>query len=280
MVEISDIIMYDINEDIMVCYGGGSVRIFAATPWALKQAFGFFGAAKQTVSIVGGGGKSTLMYFMASTCAREGKKVLVTTTTNIYMPDESIYARTVEEAENLWERGKITVIGTPMPGKGKLKMPDENLLKTLIARADVSFIEADGAKHYPTKVPKEGEPVLIPESDLVIGVFGLSAIGKPLKACCFRLERAMELLGVDENHVLTEEDAAEILSSPCGTMKDVGSRKYCVVLNQCDDGQRRRAGNEIAARLALLGVPQVVMTAFDPDEIKKYYAMANGQAKK
>lgn len=255
------------------------MRIFAATPWALKQTFGFFGAAKQTVSIVGGGGKSTLMYFMASTCAREGKKVLVTTTTNIYMPDESIFARNVGEAEALWAEKKIAVIGTPMPGKGKLKMPDEALMRELIARADVSFIEADGAKHYPTKVPKDGEPVLIPESDLVIAVFGLSAIGKPLKKCCFRLEQAMELLGVDEDHILTEEDAAEILSSPLGAMKDVGQRKYCVVLNQCDDGQRRRAGNEISARLSLLGVPQVVMTAFDPDKIRKYHAMANGQAK-
>ena len=250
------------------------MRIFAATPWALKQTFGFFGAAKQTVSLVGGGGKSTLMYFLASTCAREGKKVLVTTTTNIFQPDGGIYAGTAEEARKLWAAGKIAVIGTPMAGKGKLKMPEEALLKELIGEADVSFIEADGSKHYPTKVPKDGEPVLIPESDLVIGVFGLSAIGKPLKKCCFRLERAMELLGVEEDHILTEKDAAEILSSPLGARKDVGTRNYCVVLNQCDDGQRRRSGNEIAARLALLGVPQVVMTAFDPGEREKYKAMA------
>lgn len=250
------------------------MRIFAATPWALKQAFGFFGTAKQTVSLVGGGGKSTLMYFLASTCAKEGKKVLVTTTTNIFQPDDSIYAKTAEEAQALWADGKIAVIGTPMPGKGKLKMPEEALLKELVSKADVSFIEADGSKHYPTKVPKEGEPVLIPESDLVIGVFGLSAIGRPLKKCCFRLEQAMELLGVEEDHILTEEDAAEILSSPLGAMKDVGGRKYCVVLNQCDDGPRRKSGNEIAARLALLGAPQVVMTAFDPDEREKYKVMA------
>ncbi|MBR3974022.1 MAG: putative selenium-dependent hydroxylase accessory protein YqeC [Oscillospiraceae bacterium] len=250
------------------------MRIFAATPWALKQAFGFFGAAKQIVSIVGGGGKSTLMYFMASTCAKEGKKVLVTTTTNIFEPHPDYYARTSEEAEKLWEEKKIAVIGTPMPGKGKLKKPDEAMLRELLPKADVAFIESDGAKHFPTKVPKDGEPVLLPESDLVIGVFGLSAIGKPLKNCCFRLEQAMELLGVEEDHLLTEADAAEILSSPMGAMKDVGDRKYCVVLNQCDDGKRRRIGNEIAARLALLGVPQVVMTAFDPDERVKYNAMA------
>lgn len=250
------------------------MRIFAATPWALRQAFGFFGAEKKTVSIVGGGGKSTLMYFMASTCAKEGKKVLVTTTTNIFQPGDSIYAATAEEAERHWSQGRIAVIGTPIPGKGKLKMPDESLLKELIAKADVTFIEADGAKHYPTKVPREGEPVLLPESDLVIGVFGLSAIGKPLKDVCFRLDLAKELLGVEEDHLLTEEDAALILSSELGARKDVGDRKFCVVLNQCDDGKRRRAANEIAGWLAVKEIPQVVMTAFEPEEREKYREMA------
>lgn len=250
------------------------MRIFAATPRALRQAFGFFGAAKQTVSLVGGGGKSTLMYFMASTCAKEGKKVLVTTTTNIYQPDSAYYATTLEEVERLWTKKKIAVIGSPMPGKGKLKKPDDGLLKELLARADVSFIEADGSKHYPTKVPKDGEPVLLPESDLVIAVFGLSAIGRQLKDCCFRTERAIELLGVEEDHILTEEDAAVILSSPFGAKKDVGDRKYCVVLNQCDDGKRRRSAERIAGWLALKGIPQVVMTAFDPEEREVYNKMA------
>jgi len=253
------------------------MRIFAATPWALRQAFGFFGAEKHIVSIVGGGGKSTLMYFMASTCAKEGKKVLVTTTTNIFHPNPAIYASTAQEAEKLWEAGKIAVIGTPMPGKGKLKMPDETLLRELLERADVAFIEADGAKHHPTKVPRDGEPVFLPESDMVIAVFGLSAIGKPLKDVCFRTELAAPALGVEEDHLLTEEDAARILSADWGARKDVGNRKYCVVLNQCDDGKRRRTANEIAGWLALRDIPQVVMTAFDSDELKKYDSMANGR---
>ena len=60
------------------------MRIFASSPWVLKQVFGFFGQSGQIVSLVGGGGKTTLMYFMAATCAKEGKKVLVTTTTNLF----------------------------------------------------------------------------------------------------------------------------------------------------------------------------------------------------
>lgn len=253
------------------------MRIFAATPWALRQVFDCFGQAGHIVSLVGGGGKSTLMYFMAATCAREGKKVLVSTTTHIFMPSAAHYARNEAEVEALWASGKFAVIGTPAAEKGKLKMPQAEFLDRMLEKADVAFLEADGSKNHPCKVPKDGEPVLHPKSDLVVAVLGLSAIGRPLREVCFRLDRAAALLGVEEDHCLTEEDAAEILSSPQGSRKDVGDRRYCVVLNQCDDGRRRRTGNEIAARLALLGVPQVAMTAFDPEERELYNKMAKGE---
>lgn len=253
------------------------MRIFADTPWALKRTFGFFGNGRQVVSLVGGGGKSTLMYFLAEKCAREGKKVLLSTTTHIYAPMAEHYADRKEAVNRLWPQGKFAVIGTPVPEKGKLKAPEESFLNEMMAMADVVFLESDGAKGYPCKVPKGHEPVLHPGSDLVIGVFGLSAIGRPLKEVCFRLEEAMELLGVEEDHILTAEDAAEMLSSPMGGRKAVGDREYCVILNQCDDGPRRRTGSEITARLAELGVPHVVMTSFDPEERAYYQKLAKNE---
>ncbi|MBQ7801072.1 MAG: putative selenium-dependent hydroxylase accessory protein YqeC [Oscillospiraceae bacterium] len=252
------------------------MRIFASHPSALKQVFGFFGEAGHIVSLVGGGGKSTLMYFMAKTCAGEGKKVLVTTTTHIFMPGRELYASTAEEARALWAAGKFAVIGTPVPEVGKLKMPDRALLDQLLEEADVAFIEADGSKHCPIKVPRAGEPVFVPQSDLVIAVMGLSALGKPLHECCFGLAGAAELLDTAADHILTEADAAKILSSERGSRKDIGDRKFCVVLNQCDDGPRRRSANEIAARLRAYGVEQVVMTAFEPEERERYYNLSKG----
>lgn len=248
------------------------MRIFADTPWALRRTFGFFGNGRQVVSLVGGGGKSTLMFFLAEKCAREGKKVLVSTTTHIYAPMEEYYADGEDTVCRLWEQGKLAVIGTPVPEKGKLKAPEEAFLRKMMELADVVFLESDGAKGHPCKVPKGHEPVLHPKSDLVIGVFGLSAVGRPMKEVCFRLEEAMGLLGVEEDHILTEEDAAEMLSSLMGGRKAAGDREYCVILNQCDDGPRRRIGSEIGARLVELGVPDVVMTSFDPEE-RVYYQM-------
>ena len=81
---------------------------------------------------------------------------------------------------------------------------------------------------------------------------------------------------MEENHILTEEDAAKLLSADWGARKDVGDRRFCVVLNQCDDGKRRRAANEIAGYLALENIAQVVMTAFDPEDREKYDRMSRG----
>ena len=250
------------------------MRIFAANPGALQRGFGFFGGSGRCVSLVGGGGKSTLMYFLATTCARQGKAVLVTTTTNIFAPDPALYAETEQQARALWAQGRIAVIGTPIPGKGKLKEPEKNLLQTLMAQADITFIEADGSKHCPVKAPREGEPVLIEACDTVLAVMGLSAIGKPLKDVAFRLPEVTKLLGVEEDHLLTEEDAARLLSSSFGGRKGVGDRQFCVVLNQCDDGPRRRAATLIAAYLERYDVPNVVFTAFDPDERETFNKMA------
>ena len=252
------------------------MRIFASSPWVLKQVFGFFGQSGQIVSLVGGGGKTTLMYFMAATCAKEGKKVLVTTTTNLFLPNKAYYAETEAEVEALWAAGNIAIIGAPILTRGKLGPPDPEFLNRMLEKCDVAFIEADGSKRLPCKVPKEGEPVFHPKTDAVIAVFGLSALDRPLKDVCFRKELAMERLGVEENHILTEEDAAKLLSADWGARKDVGDRRFCVVLNQCDDGKRRRAANEIAGYLALENIAQVVMTAFDPEDREKYDRMSRG----
>ena len=253
------------------------MRIFAPTPGALQRGFDFLSGGSRVVSLVGGGGKSTLMYFLAQTCARQGRKVLVTTTTNIFQPHASIHARWEGEILSLWEQGSMAVIGTPIPGKDKFQAPDPELLAWALERADVIFIEADGSRHCPLKVPREGEPVILPQCDTVLAVMGLGAIGKPLKEAAFRVPDVTAFLAVEEDHILTEEDAARILSSAFGGRKGVEHRKFCVVLNQCDDGPRRRSANLIAQYLERFGVDNVVMTAFDPEERKKFNTLAGAK---
>ena len=143
-----------------------------------EKEFPFLAEKEHIVSLVGGGGKTTLLYAMAAHCARKSWRVLVTTTTHIRQP-AACYAPDEAALSALWQAGHYAVIGT-LAENGKLTLPQPQLLRRM-AQADAVFIEADGAKHYPCKVPAAHEPVLLPQSDIVLAVAGLSALDRPLR---------------------------------------------------------------------------------------------------
>ncbi len=154
--------------------------------------FPFLAEKGHVVSLVGGGGKTTLLYQLSAHCARKGWRVLAATTTHIRQPDHNM-AHTEAECSALWAAGEYAVLGTP-DGCGKLTAPPPDLLHRWMLQADAVFLEADGAKRMPCKAPASREPVLLPECDTVLAVAGLSALGRPLREVCFRLDEACALL--------------------------------------------------------------------------------------
>ena len=135
-----------------------------------------------------------------------------------------------------------------------------------MAQADMVLLEADGAKRMPCKVPAAHEPVLLPESDIVLAVAGLSALGRPLREVCFRLEQACALLGTAPETLLTPELLAKLLASEQGGRKLVGDRRFSVVLNQADDPACIAAGEQTLALLRKKYEVQGVLTYFDERE--------------
>ncbi len=213
---------------------------------SIEVAFPFLTEGKHIISFVGAGGKSSLIDAIAKWGSNQGKKVLVTTTTHIFRPSAEILATSEKQLQKIWEAGHWAVIGAIEEKQPqKLKMPELAWMRQAIALADLVLIEADGSKRLPCKVPADHEPVLLPESDIVVAILGLSALCHPLKECCFRLEQAKKLLAKDENHLLTEEDMATILLSKHGLRKNVEDRRYIAVLNQCDDDTVRKRAEKI-----------------------------------
>lgn len=220
--------------------------------------FSFLKEKGHIISFVGAGGKSTWMYRMAEYYSAKGYRVLVTTTTHICIPKGDAWVKSLEEAEKRWSRGKYAVAGEEAEN-GKMSSLEIEKLQNYIKRAEVVLIEADGAKKMPCKVPAEHEPVLLPESDIVIGVMGLDSLGKPLKEVCFRKDYAERLLRKTQEEILTEEDVIEILSSEQGTKKNVGWRHYCIILNKCNNKQRRQVAMRIAEGLHEKGIFEVAI---------------------
>lgn len=189
---------------------------------------------KHNICLVGGGGKTTVMYELATAWAACGHKVLVLTSTHILQPADGSFAADAAAVHNLWQQGRYAVIGTPEPSTGKLTAPPQEVYEALQLQADVTLCEADGSRHHPCKVPAEHEPVLLPDSDIVLAVAGMDALGRPLAQACQRAQLAAVLLDCSAEKIIDAQMLASLLLSEQGARKNVGARAYYIVLNKCD----------------------------------------------
>ena len=197
--------------------------------------FDFFSDGKKhTICLVGGGGKTTVMYELAADWAACGRKVLALTSTHILQPADGSFAADAAAVHNLWQQRRYAVIGTPELATGKLTLPPQSVYEALKLQADVILCEADGSRHHPCKVPAKYEPVLLPDSDIVLAVAGMDALGRPLAQACQRSQLAAELLGCSLDSVIDAQMLASLLRSEQGAHKNVGKRTFYIVLNKCD----------------------------------------------
>lgn len=234
------------------------------TKGKIEEAFPFLQEKGHVISLVGGGGKTTLMSTMADYLASKDFRVLVTTTTHIGIPQDGRYAATIEDVKWLWKSGTYAVVGLS-DGDHKLSMLPEEQLREYMALADVTLIEADGAKRLPCKVPRAHEPVLQPECDIVVGVMGADTLGERCEDVCFCLDEVKALLQIEENHRMTEEDMARILASLQGTRKNVGDRLYYPIVNKCDRLEINTQGKKLLEQMKRYGLERAVLTTCRED---------------
>lgn len=192
----------------------------------------------RVISIIGSGGKTTLLYGLAREFARLGKRVAVTTTTHIFRPSEADLPVFTNGMPPL-SPGRIAVVGTP--AGEKLSCPSPALLDQLARSADVLLMEADGSRRLPAKFPRSGEPVLIPQTDQVLLVAGLSALDRPAHEVCHRWELAQDVLGLDGNTPMSPEWLARLLIQGYGSI----SPRPQVVLNQADTLSDPKLGDDV-----------------------------------
>ena len=165
----------------------------------------------------------------------------------------------------------------------------ESIRSEWISDADITFLEADGAKCLPCKFPAAYEPVILPQSDIVLAVAGLSALYRPLGEVCFRAELAIEAwnrdvceygdaaypkegkrllkeVPISKDTSLTPELLAWLLGSENGARKDISGRSFFVVLNQADTSERREDGRKVLDILKHSYGIQGILTSFSGTE--------------
>lgn len=218
-------------------------------------------------AIVGGGGKTMLMLRLARELRDSGARVVVTTSTHIFPPDgmKTITQASLENAKSALERESLVCLGTPAE-QGKLSAPTLSFAE-LATIADYVLVEADGAKGLPLKAPAEHEPVIPAETKMVVAVAGLDGLGRMLSTTVFRPVLYAALLGTDEQHQLTADDLARVLTHPQGQRKGVlPGMRFCIVLNKADGAAEQRAALQTALTLEQDSVERVVIAALGRTE--------------
>ena len=153
------------------------------------------------ISVIGSGGKTTLIKNLADRYRSEGKTVLVTTTTHMFIEEDTLLT---DDAGTILQALKET--GYAMAGifdRNKIKPLSRETFAAVCTHADVVLVEADGSRRLPLKYPNATEPVIPEGTDEIIIVCGLNALGQKAKDVCHRLELVKECLGIDDNTVIT-----------------------------------------------------------------------------
>jgi probable selenium-dependent hydroxylase accessory protein YqeC len=203
---------------------------------------------KEVISLVGAGGKTTLMFALARELLTPGKILITTTTTKIFPPSSSqspfCFLSTDEDKiqETLFNKihtyQHITLAREQIPESGKLKGISPSFVTKLFQLDFVSYIivEADGAARKALKAPSSYEPVIPPNTTLVIAMVGVDVLGCPLdEKNVFRHEIACKLTGQDIGSNITKETISTLITHPLGILKGSPQKARIIVfLNKMD----------------------------------------------
>ncbi len=205
------------------------------------------------------------MLRLARELSKSGARVIVSTTTHIFPPDgiATSNPETIKEAKTALEQNSLVCFGKPAE-QGKLSAPHISP-EEMEQLADYVFIEADGAKRLPLKAPAEHEPVIPPQTRLVIAVAGLDGAGQPIREAAFRPALYAALCDKSEDDLVSAEDIARVLAHLQGQRKNVTSEmRFAVLLNKADDAEKRTLALSVATALQQYPVERVIIAALQP----------------
>ena len=208
----------------------------------------------RVTAFVGAGGKTTAMFRLARELP---PPVIVTCTTHLgawqtSLADEHVVITSSTDLGQLTPHD-VTLVTGPNDGDRTRGLEEKEIswLHEICATNNLPLlIEADGSNQTPLKAPAAHEPVLPPFVDLVVHVFGLSGLGKPLEESVFRPEIFARLSGLKLGEKVTPDSLVCVLTHPEGGLKNVPATSRCIaLLNQADTPELAAVARTISGRI-------------------------------
>lgn len=189
----------------------------------------------KVITVVGAGGKTSTIFELGNELSNLNKKTIITTTTHMKLDKDFLLIDAdfnIENLKKILQKNNLIKIGKK-ESDYKVKSLDEDTLKRCIDISDFLLIEGDGSKRLPLKAPKDNEPVIIQETDLVIGLIGFDSLDKKIEETCHRPELVSKLLHKNIKENINIFDLVEIIKNKNGLKKNVNC-KYKVIINKVD----------------------------------------------
>lgn len=195
---------------------------------------------KDIISVVGAGGKTSFMFQLAQDIKKNNGKVLLTTTTKIYVPQKEQYDFICigeKEFSKYAHRDKkgVCVYGAKVNLENKIIGLEEKYLDKLVSKFDYAIIEADGAKKKQIKGWNDNEPVIYGGTTKTIGILDIQTVG--MKICESNVHRSEQFCKIAESHQgenITLEHLLNVIFHPQGLFKNAKGEKI-LFINKADD---------------------------------------------
>jgi probable selenium-dependent hydroxylase accessory protein YqeC len=230
------------------------------------------------ISIVGAGGKTTTMYTLASELAQRGKRVITTTTTQIFYPEPgetdtlivasetSVLLQKIREAWRQYHRVTVagTVLRTDKLAGLQPEQPHELLLKS---GADIVIVEADGARHRMIKAPAEHEPVIPMQTNVALLTMSAEAINQQLSdKIAHRPERVAMVTGIHVGDVLSPIAIARLITSEQGALKHISNTAFVYLLITHSTHSQKEPLRELVSQVQYASRLTGVLSSEQPGE--------------
>ncbi|MCC3865275.1 putative selenium-dependent hydroxylase accessory protein YqeC [Terrisporobacter petrolearius] len=210
---------------------------------------------KDVITIVGAGGKTSLM-FSASSLLKKEYKVLVTTTTNIYVPREKFYDKMImlseikdEDYKKLIEESNkgVYVIGNKIvnkeaSNKSKIKGLSVEVLDKITSYFDIVIIEGDGSKEKPLKGWQDLEPIVYNKTTKTIGVVDIKTIGLNINEDnIHRLDEFLKVINDEESQKVKVKHLKNLVLNKSGLFKFSQGEKILFINKAENIGDKKNA---------------------------------------
>lgn len=176
---------------------------------------------KKCLVVTGSGGKTTLIIALARLYAREGNRVLVSTTTKMEAPQTRAYGFDTYFSDTsilTYEPSSQEQVFLGLKAGGKVTSPPLPVLQALLNRYDTILLEGDGSAHLGLKLHSEKDPVIPTFATATLALFSFSL-------CKKRLEEHMHAPSPSDylsfTNPISVETYSELLRHPQGIAKGI-----------------------------------------------------------